>query len=728
MKEKKFIGLLFIALMTLLLLSSIGSAAVPLTMNYQGYLTAAEGTPVDAAVSILFSIYDTATGGTALWSETQSVVVSNGIYNVVLGSVDPAGNPLNLPFDVPYFLGVKVETDLEMTPRHELTSAGYAFRAFIANTIQNGAVTDEKITGPISGSKISSTGLDADTLDSKQSSDFAAAYHAHDELYVKKGQVNAITNTMISDGAVTDSKISGLISSSKISPEGLNADMVDGKHIGEFALSSHYHNEFTGNAGQKKEALLTFYFDDGFDTDYTITRQVFKAQGERAAFFPITDSIGADSQHCQYAQYLEMENEGFEIGSHSRHHDTYLTSKTEAQVEDEAYGSKTLLEQNGLHISNFSYPLTFPAGNTSAQDMVRRVLSKYYRGAAAGSDEINPPVIDEYNILTKSFERSLGRVINIAALKSAIDDAVTNNLWILIYNHRITAKIAVTGHNGNCNLLDTISFSSGTIGKFFSYSSGILEYEPMNDIAPSGTYTGNCNGTFSGLLWDERKDLNELIGYAQSKSISIVTMNQALDKIGNTLKIGNAIKAGTAGAILDNIQSEIIRADMNYNENIVPLDIYQGSDSQGIRLRSKSNQDLDSAPNIFSDQFYGLHFNAGSFTWYADYGGRFTSSVGRLEFSIPSLAVGDPSYSTTTFKVDTASQRVGIGTTNPQSTLDVKGYLQINTNNGRPAAADCDSDSERGRMILDYSGNAGQHKLWICTGSANGWDSVALGD
>jgi hypothetical protein len=68
---------------------------------------------------------------------------------------------------------------------------------------------------------------------------------------------------------------------------------------------------------------------------------------------------------------------------------------------------------------------------------------------------------------------------------------------------------------------------------------------------------------------------------------------------------------------------------------------------------------------------------------------------------------------------------VGVGTATPASLLTVgsSGYFQImKTSAGAPAAADCDSDSERGRFILNTTNN----RLHICNGATRGWDYVAL--
>ena len=121
----------------LLLSLSVGYAAIPYTINYQGYLTDSQGTPVNGTVSMVFSLYTVPTGGTALWSEVQNVSVNNGIYSVILGSETVFGGGLaDLDFHNEYFLGIKVGSDpVEMTPRQPLTSVGYAFTARTASDL-----------------------------------------------------------------------------------------------------------------------------------------------------------------------------------------------------------------------------------------------------------------------------------------------------------------------------------------------------------------------------------------------------------------------------------------------------------------------------------------------------------------------------------------------------------------------------------------------------------------
>jgi photosystem II stability/assembly factor-like uncharacterized protein len=124
-----------------------GFAAAPSTLGYQGRLTQ-NGLAVNGNVSVVFSLYAAASAGTALWTETQNVTVTNGLYSVVLGKTTPP-IPANL-FTQALWMGVKIGSDAEMTPRQELTSTPYSEQAKVADT----ATTASSLTGSISGSQI----------------------------------------------------------------------------------------------------------------------------------------------------------------------------------------------------------------------------------------------------------------------------------------------------------------------------------------------------------------------------------------------------------------------------------------------------------------------------------------------------------------------------------------------------------------------------------------------
>ena len=113
MRSLRRSSFLWLALLTIVVTPA--RATVPSTTSYQGVLTDNSGNlVVDGPYNLVFRMYDVASGGSALWTETQSgVPVSKGGFAVILGSL----TPLNLPFDKQYYLGVTVNAGPELTPR-----------------------------------------------------------------------------------------------------------------------------------------------------------------------------------------------------------------------------------------------------------------------------------------------------------------------------------------------------------------------------------------------------------------------------------------------------------------------------------------------------------------------------------------------------------------------------------------------------------------------------------
>jgi|GEM_PF-7013579 len=124
MKTLKALGIKILTV--LLLLPAIASAA-PLLINYQGRLVDTAGNPLQGAQSILFSVYTAPTGGSLLWSETQSVTPDNGIFSVGLGSVQTL--PTSIFSSDALYLEVKIGGDAPLAPRTRLLSVPYALSA-----------------------------------------------------------------------------------------------------------------------------------------------------------------------------------------------------------------------------------------------------------------------------------------------------------------------------------------------------------------------------------------------------------------------------------------------------------------------------------------------------------------------------------------------------------------------------------------------------------------------
>lgn len=140
--------ILFLLTLTGFLSVNIFGQAIPKQINYQGILK--EGSALlDGNYPFTFRIYNDPTGGSALWTESQTITVENGLFSAHLGSVTPIAG---VPFNRVHFLGITIGTGSELAPRTMLTPSAYSFMSMdiMDNTVstlklQDAAVTSAKI-------------------------------------------------------------------------------------------------------------------------------------------------------------------------------------------------------------------------------------------------------------------------------------------------------------------------------------------------------------------------------------------------------------------------------------------------------------------------------------------------------------------------------------------------------------------------------------------------------
>jgi hypothetical protein len=136
---KRIVSLISVLSIVILAQISVVRAGVPNLMNYQGHLTDEEGVPLDTVINMTFTIYDDSTGGTVWWTETQTgVVVSNGLFNILLGSVNTI---VDTVFRQDFrWLGIQIASDPEITPRTRLVTVPWAYRVATLDGASGGHV------------------------------------------------------------------------------------------------------------------------------------------------------------------------------------------------------------------------------------------------------------------------------------------------------------------------------------------------------------------------------------------------------------------------------------------------------------------------------------------------------------------------------------------------------------------------------------------------------------
>ncbi|TXD34142.1 hypothetical protein FRC98_19080 [Lujinxingia vulgaris] len=101
-------------------------AETPAHYPVQGYLTDADGEPIDGELDIRFRLYDASE--TDVFTELATVTIDNGAFTHYVGSVETLDAELFAQY-TELSLGIKVGTDSEMSPRMALGSVPYAARA-----------------------------------------------------------------------------------------------------------------------------------------------------------------------------------------------------------------------------------------------------------------------------------------------------------------------------------------------------------------------------------------------------------------------------------------------------------------------------------------------------------------------------------------------------------------------------------------------------------------------
>lgn len=230
------------------------------------------------------------------------------------------------------------------------------------------------------------------------------------------------------------------------------------------------------------KGITVFVTDDAALQDYTTFKDIFSNAGVPCCTAVIPIRVGTNN-YTTVEQLLELQNNyGWEILSHTYSH-LDLTQLTDSELEYELRESKEWLINKGFKIENFAYP--FGRYN----DRVKQFAKKYYRSARSsdfGRIGINPTPLDTYAL---------------------------NSLWI-------DASVKLPPYKG----LEINTF------EYYKYFIDKAKAEKKLLVISFHSW-----GTESeGLL----EVFKQVVQYAKENT-EVLTMSEALDRIGNVLEVGD---------------------------------------------------------------------------------------------------------------------------------------------------------------------------------------------
>lgn len=228
MKTKKFV----LVGWAVLLAASISSRAqsVPQSINYQGQLANADGTPLASKdYRLTFSIYAQDRGGTEIWGPQTfpSVPVAQGYFNVILGS-DAQSRPVAQAFTGgSAYLEIKVD-DSTMSPRQQILSAPYAFRAANADT----AVNATKATNADKAAAADKASSSDEATHAARAATADSAAHADKAALADKAAIADKANAVAPGSITSDSLAPGVVQSTQLANGAVTANKIAPRVVG----------------------------------------------------------------------------------------------------------------------------------------------------------------------------------------------------------------------------------------------------------------------------------------------------------------------------------------------------------------------------------------------------------------------------------------------------------------------------------------------------------------
>lgn len=189
---------------------------------------------------------------------------------------------------------------------------------------------------------------------------------------------------------------------------------------------------YPASATYAAQAKLSITFDDGFASTHDYALPILTLRNLPATVYITPGYIGGTIEGQPAMTWEEVEAlqnlYNWEIGAHSNTH-AELPTLTQAEIAAEMIASNAELASHGLNVTNFATPYGAYDNNVIVEAL------KYYKShrGFADRDTLNTYPYDKGVIRVQSLEDG----VTVAQVKAWIDQAIANNMWLVLVAHEI---------------------------------------------------------------------------------------------------------------------------------------------------------------------------------------------------------------------------------------------------------------------------------------------------
>ncbi len=176
------------------------------------------------------------------------------------------------------------------------------------------------------------------------------------------------------------------------------------------------------------EGMVSFSFDDGYLSGYDVARPILNQAGIKGTFYLVNDYLdGTDEFYMNTAQALALNNDGHEIGGHTRTH-PFLTQITQAERNDEIIAARQdEIAMGFTPMETFAYP--YGEYNDA---VIQTLRNAGYIGARSVNSGFNDKLSNPFLLMDQHIESST----TLLQVQAWVEQAKANKTWLVLELHQ----------------------------------------------------------------------------------------------------------------------------------------------------------------------------------------------------------------------------------------------------------------------------------------------------